>query len=527
MTTIFLIIGFLIAFLINNVIYFTYTEKIFGVQGNKYKVWGFSLISGVIGTVLLYLFGSMSSLGYFLMLVVFLCSIMGFYREQSLLSKLACVFSFNLHIMCSRAIITSIVSLITGETILELSQNQTTFWALLILTSAFSATMVAFSQLGVNEEYSNIITQRDEYLAIYVLSTALANVYMIFNGNVYIHEITYDYLAIHQLIAAFTWLFSTYIAIVALVILDRARARREQLEKDAIFKTVVEKRSLAVITINCSTDEIVNMLSMGVAQPTPEMTYSEYLRTALPTMVKPDELEEIIEKESSSSIMAAHLSGIQETSYEGQISLNGVNRWIRSTTTSALDPTTGDIMAVVTVTDDIHEAKVKEEELKILAERDPLTGLLNKKAIELHIQRHLDAENPGALFMIDLDNFKAINDNFGHAYGDDVLREVSEKIITTFRSDDLIGRIGGDEFMVLFRSDPDTTKLAKKANTLCESIRKVYSHDGHEGTSIEVSASVGITVITDEHQTFQTLYHQADLAMYACKKETKNGFNFF
>ncbi len=524
MTTIFLILGFLIAFLINNVIYFTYTEKIFGVQGNKYKVWGFSLVSGIVGTVLLYLFGSMSALGYSIMLVVFLLSIMGFFKEQPLLSKLACVFSFNLHIMCSRAIITSVVSLASGRTILELSQNMTTFWTLLILTSSFSAMMVSLSQLGINEEYTKILTQRDENLVIYVFSTALANVYMIFNGNVYIHEITYDYLPIHQLIAAFSWLFSTYLSIVALVILDRARARREQLEKDAIFKTVVENRSLAVITINCTKDEIVSMLSLGIAQPIPEPCYSLYLKTELPHIVDPEELEEILEKESTSSIIDSYHKGIKETSYEGKIELDGHPRWIRSTTTSAQDLTTGDIMAVITVTDDIHDAKMKEQELQILAERDPLTGLLNKKAIELHIQKHLDKKSSGALFMIDLDNFKGINDNFGHSYGDDVLREISEKIIANFRSEDFIGRIGGDEFMVLFRNTPDTTKLAKKANALCESIRKVYSHDG---VSIEVSASIGITVITDEHKTFQTLYHQADLAMYACKKETKNGFRFF
>ena len=177
---------------------------------------------------------------------------------------------------------------------------------------------------------------------------------------------------------------------------------------------------------------------------------------------------------------------------------------------------------------EIWDARVKLEKetviqkYKNLATTDRLTGVLNKEASKQEVNKAIKNSKYGAFFMIDLDNFKSVNDNFGHAFGDKVLVEVSDKLNLIFTKDDVIGRIGGDEFIVFVKSYSGGREwISAKAEQLNKRIRKEYEQNG---MVIQVSSSIGVALYPENGTDFDLLYKMGDKAMYNVKHNTKNGY---
>lgn len=182
----------------------------------------------------------------------------------------------------------------------------------------------------------------------------------------------------------------------------------------------------------------------------------------------------------------------------------------------------GNVVEVVGKIVNVQAIKEREEKSSL----DKLTGCLIKHDFESAATEYIDA-NSGqqhALMMIDLDNFKAINDNLGHQFGDMVLREVGEKMRKTFRSTDLLGRVGGDEFMVFLQNIADKNLLKKKADEISALLDNTYKGEYHH---YHVSASIGIAVFPKDGQSFQELYEKADIALYDAKNRGKNAYVFY
>lgn len=166
------------------------------------------------------------------------------------------------------------------------------------------------------------------------------------------------------------------------------------------------------------------------------------------------------------------------------------------------------------------------EGIRERAEKDALTGLYNRGAVRQYINRLLAADSPtrsgiSALLMIDLDNFKTINDTYGHIFGDEVLTRTAAKIRKLFRSNDIIGRIGGDEFMVFIDSIPDIELIQTRCQQLIDAICTSFFD---EDSPISISASVGVALVPEHGNTLSELYHKADQALYNAKKLGKNRY---
>ncbi|MGL4790174.1 MAG: diguanylate cyclase, partial [Anaerotignaceae bacterium] len=176
----------------------------------------------------------------------------------------------------------------------------------------------------------------------------------------------------------------------------------------------------------------------------------------------------------------------------------------------------------------INEAVKKERELIANAEKDSLTGLLNKGTTEKIIKNVLSERRvigeKHSLLMIDIDNFKEINDTLGHQFGDVVIKELSEKLRELFRTDDVVGRVGGDEFFVLMKNFNELDIVTVKAKQVCNVFSKEY---GIKGENIKISASVGISVYPEHGSNFEEIYEAADFALYATKANGKNGYTIF
>ncbi|MEG2037422.1 MAG: diguanylate cyclase, partial [Ruthenibacterium sp.] len=172
---------------------------------------------------------------------------------------------------------------------------------------------------------------------------------------------------------------------------------------------------------------------------------------------------------------------------------------------------------------DIDEIKKRAEVLENKVQTDPMTGLYNKVAMATLADKVL-GENLGrhhALLVLDIDNFKGINDTLGHAFGDVVLIEVSAKLKAAFRGADIAGRMGGDEFAILMKDVMDTNHVLKKAAELSGILRQTYA--GKNG-DYKISCSMGIIMIDASSETFESLYRKADAALYQAKQQGKDQF---
>lgn len=166
------------------------------------------------------------------------------------------------------------------------------------------------------------------------------------------------------------------------------------------------------------------------------------------------------------------------------------------------------------------------------ARLDMLTGMLNKLTFEEYaknsFERSVDNEYR-ALVILDIDDFKSINDTLGHAVGDKVLKNVGSILKNIFSEDDYLGRIGGDEFCIQVNTRADTLPefmehLENKCRELCTSFHKIYADDAR---SMKVSVSVGAAVYPEHGRDFAALYNACDKALYISKKAGKDTYNFY
>lgn len=163
-----------------------------------------------------------------------------------------------------------------------------------------------------------------------------------------------------------------------------------------------------------------------------------------------------------------------------------------------------------------------DEDLHEELRRDSLTKLFNKMEVKREISSFLNDNPEGihVLLLIDIDNFKGINDNFGHTFGDTVLIDVANIIKAQFRKNDVVGRVGGDEFLV-FMKNTTLEKAVEKAQHLCRLLSKEYT--GGE-MCYRISASIGIAVSEEKGGNFGSLWEKADYAMCTVKQAGKNGY---
>ncbi|MBP3952935.1 sensor domain-containing diguanylate cyclase [Bacillus suaedae] len=176
---------------------------------------------------------------------------------------------------------------------------------------------------------------------------------------------------------------------------------------------------------------------------------------------------------------------------------------------------------------DITHSVRLEEELKRLAYYDDLTDLPNRKSLDSHIEKSLSRskrhKHNFTLMFVDLDNFKHVNDSMGHEAGDLLLKEVVKRIRGSIRDEDLISRIGGDEFIVVFE-ETNKDEIEVIATRILESVARPYLIHEQEAN---ISLSIGISMYPDDGETKETLIDHADKAMYYAKNNGKNNFKVY
>ncbi len=181
--------------------------------------------------------------------------------------------------------------------------------------------------------------------------------------------------------------------------------------------------------------------------------------------------------------------------------------------------------ATLCISRDISERKKIEELLKELAYKDPLTDLPNRSLVAEHfkiIKANTERNKEKfAIMMSDIDKFKTVNDTFGHGLGDELLKQIGRRFLSILRKEDIVARIGGDEFLLLIpeiKGVEDIEIVAKKLITGFQQKFVIHNH------AIRTTLSIGISIFPTHGNTFDILVKKADTAMYQVKKESRNGF---
>lgn len=165
----------------------------------------------------------------------------------------------------------------------------------------------------------------------------------------------------------------------------------------------------------------------------------------------------------------------------------------------------------------------RQKELERDASLDLLTNVYNKKSMENRVGR-LMKENPNAVsafIIMDVDFFKEINDNYGHAVGDEVLKEISRNLKASFREQDIIGRIGGDEFAVYMYNISGRKMVEERLAQICEKFRNLYVDPVERAMTV----SIGGAIFPNDGSTYLELYKSADQELYKVKKAGRNGYS--
>jgi len=243
--------------------------------------------------------------------------------------------------------------------------------------------------------------------------------------------------------------------------------------------------------------------------------------------------EELLEL-SLQDFLAPDFSGVGMASFkklktEGRVDgdlmvrgKNGKNFWINLVATT-IGPD-----RVLAYCQDITRRKQTEEEIQKMAYHDALTGLPNRKLFSDRLgialaQARRDQKGIAAI-ILDLDNFKDVNDTFGHDVGDRLLQAAAERLSAALRKSDTVARLGGDEFVLILPDLKGTEDVDRVAQKIVDGFRNPFSIDTHQ---LIVTTSIGIAVYPRDGISEVLLLKHADIAMYQVKQAGRNGYRFF
>lgn len=199
----------------------------------------------------------------------------------------------------------------------------------------------------------------------------------------------------------------------------------------------------------------------------------------------------------------------------------GEELWAMTSVNLMEDSKAGDIKGVV-CHQNIDRQKRDSFHLKYQAKKDELTGLYNRRAVIEEVKKTLyesGGDTCHAMMILDLDNFKMVNDTYGHQEGDRVLAETAAYLTSSLRKMDVVGRLGGDEFIFLMRDASNEAVVIQKLQTMCEGFQNLYKGIIAE---LPVSVSIGMCFFPFDGTSWETLYEKADLALYQAKSKGKN-----
>lgn len=293
--------------------------------------------------------------------------------------------------------------------------------------------------------------------------------------------------------------------------------------KEEQYRFAMLSGAVADIEINITKDKLECGRGSWFQEKNVEQccSFEWFLNHKMKQQIYPEDREKFFHALNREQLIFSYENGIREIQCEHRQFKNnqGDIIWMVIIVHLLKDPISGDLKGIGYLKN-IDKRKKEELWLQYQSKRDSLTGLYNKKTVEKHIKEFLkDAEKSQehAFFIIDLDDFKNINDSYGHMFGDWVLLEIANRLKEVFETYDIIGRIGGDEF-IIFAKNREKEEIEELASKVCKILADT------QGNTTPISCSVGISWFCKDGITFEELYQKADMALYEAKNSGRNQF---
>ncbi len=316
------------------------------------------------------------------------------------------------------------------------------------------------------------------------------------------------------------------ILLYVLVLFYIRRSERQKLRKEEKLRKQLLAGVEGFMVIDLQADKILRCSEALIAPYSKKISYSNLLEFWKDSLIAPEYAQKTADKMSISSIVERFKAGVDTETIEYPIqNADGAMIWRECVIMVKEEDS---YLMAYSIYRNISSKKQTELLLKEKAERDYLTGLYNRsycvEVVNQLIQSGKLQDNRKQVFvLIDLDNFKSINDNLGHQIGDKALQDVANILIHHFREYDVVCRLAGDEFVVLLKNIPAKT-VERNIAVLLNKLQLTYTENLQ---SVSITASIGISFISEHGVTFEEVYTKADKALYLSKERGKNKFYIY
>lgn len=302
---------------------------------------------------------------------------------------------------------------------------------------------------------------------------------------------------------------------------------RKRYQQEFRYLFELPKDTYAVCYIDVDDWRIICQRRQNITKGTLQecMTIEEMSRYAVESIVDANsDAAEFYRHFTTGVLHGIYSSGRRTISfkYERKIS-DGSTRWIHNEINFLTDVDSGHLCAMLSAKD-INKMEQEREKLVKAAKLDSMTRLPNRETTMEYISKILceEYDRQHALFMLDIDNFKRINDTLGSQAGDEFLIKLANGLKDHFRESDVVGRVGGDEFFALMRNVTEPEQIERKAKDLVEIITSITA----EYPQLELGGSVGVSIYPKNGNTLDDLYSKADSAMYEAKRSGTYKYEF-
>lgn len=490
------------------------------------------IINTLIATAFTILSGATSFGAYLAIGVILFVEFVVFYRDKPLCSMF-CALACAVHVMAMRSLCVAGFAFAMHSTMFEIVDTPHLLALSTGVTFLLLNVVVLVVIKSVPAENIRIINQHGEQLWFMVSWLSVFSVYLLVNSGIYNSPNNHTDLLINQVVAPIAILVGTYIVLYfsiktgeLLGYKEKTEELQHTVEKERQYRTTIDKGVFRVVEINFSSGEIITGFEDCKEQLGDTIhDYSKMFEIMIKTTVHAEDRNEFIKYLSPLAVVREFNAGVSEISFDyRRLISHGDYKWMRVLIVLDKDLRSNDVKGFMQIKD-IDTEKKLQIELQYKAERDFLTGLYNKNTTEMLISAQLATANAGVLYIIDIDNFKMVNDRLGHLYGDAVLSELSESLWKVFRECDIVGRIGGDEFLVYVQGLHSESAIVAKAEKICAAFLQTYANEKNEGYT--VSSSIGIAIFPRDGQSFEEMFKCADTALYTTKARGKNAYSFY
>ncbi|OOB78673.1 MAG: hypothetical protein BEN18_06650 [Epulopiscium sp. Nuni2H_MBin001] len=506
----------LITFFIQSLLCLRFLTTVFKIKGGITTMIVLSAINAYANLSVGLFFSANSTTTYAFILLLYVVQALIFFDADNV-TKVTFGLITPLHLIAYSFIFGAILAVVGGFSFYEIFSTPNKFLIVRIATAILlSISALIYQQLGT--KFCNLLKKYPERMRVLFMAEILILIQLIATSTIFLISQAHIYLVFVVMLVGVGASGIFYIGVYMLVgFEDDYRIYSHSRLLENMYRNMLIEKSERTIEIDCTTGKILNYIVGGeVDKSFIGTSYTTLIHNVMENKIHPDDKDLFMEQHKVSH-MSTVCSDVDKYAYESEFRLKGDDEeytWYKDFIN--VQKEANDNIKAVLVSNNIQLNK----NLEFCANMDGLSGLYNKKATSELIEDYIINSKSGILFMIDIDNFKGINDNFGHDVGDEVIRDIATKLSCIFKKSDILGRIGGDEFMVFVKS-PEPVNIEDKALQICEAIYTTYYNDAG---SVTISSSIGICSVTEAITNFQDLYKVADNALYESKSRGKNTF---